>query len=148
MLAAFGMVGVMTMSMLSDGFSQTRKRYVATAGGGSAAAGARNAPRPALRGADGHQHLAGFGMDGNEDGGLTRVVSGDEAKPRMLRIDNIGSSHTQHAWNQNGEFVSRKLMISGGRPHGIWFALPPQVQNNVATSLSSHPDKLTRDRTT
>ena len=35
-LAAFGMIGVLTFSMLSEGFSQTRKRYVATAGGGAA----------------------------------------------------------------------------------------------------------------
>jgi prepilin peptidase CpaA len=36
MLAAVGMVSVLTMSMFSAGFSSTRKRYLATAGGGGA----------------------------------------------------------------------------------------------------------------
>jgi len=45
-LAAFGMVGVLTMSTFSEGFSQTRKRYVAAAGGQTAAAtGARKVRR-------------------------------------------------------------------------------------------------------
>jgi prepilin peptidase CpaA len=40
-LAAFGMVGVLMCSTLCDGFSQTRKRYVATASGtaGSSSSG-------------------------------------------------------------------------------------------------------------
>jgi len=44
-LAAFGMVGVLTLSMLSEGFSQTRKRYVAAAAVGTAATGPRKVRR-------------------------------------------------------------------------------------------------------
>jgi prepilin peptidase CpaA len=40
-LAAFGMVGVLTISTFSEGFSRTRSRYVAAAGGGTAHAGNR-----------------------------------------------------------------------------------------------------------
>src|SRR5262245_29451545 len=36
-LAAFGMVGVLALGMFSEGFSQTRKRYVVAATGGTAA---------------------------------------------------------------------------------------------------------------
>jgi prepilin peptidase CpaA len=45
-LAAFGMVGVLTLSMFSEGFSQTRKRYVAAANSGATAtSGARRIRR-------------------------------------------------------------------------------------------------------
>jgi prepilin peptidase CpaA len=37
-LAAFGMIAVLTASMLSQGFSSTRKRYVAAAAGGGTSA--------------------------------------------------------------------------------------------------------------
>lgn len=47
-LAAFGMVGVLTLSMCSEGFSVTRKRYVAAAATGASASAAA-APRKIRR---------------------------------------------------------------------------------------------------
>src|SRR5262245_20601745 len=46
-LAAFGMVGVLAVSMLTSGFSQTRKRYVAVASGSAGAS--TMTPRKARR---------------------------------------------------------------------------------------------------
>jgi len=48
MLAALGMIGVLTMNVFSDGFSQTRKRYVAAASGGASATGGQRRLRRVL----------------------------------------------------------------------------------------------------
>jgi prepilin peptidase CpaA len=44
-LAAFGMIGILAMGVISNGFSPTRKRYLATAGRTTTAAGPSKARR-------------------------------------------------------------------------------------------------------